>query len=680
VTTPYGSWPSLLTADMVITGSVSLGEVVVGDDDIWWSELRPQEGGRVVVVRHTPGRDAVDVLPAGYSARTRAHEYGGAAWWLHDDTLVFANWADQRLYRIAPDTDPGQFLSPVPLTPEPLVPQGDRYADGVTSADGGWIICVRERHGVPGRSEALNEIVAIPAETGGEPVVLVSGPDFVASPRVAPGGQALCWLQWNHPDMPWDGTQLMVARLASGSQGCWLAEPVLVAGGRAESVVQPEWHADGSLWFVSDRSDWWNLHRVGLPGMQALLAGVPAAPSVEAVAPFRGEVGVPAWVFGQSRYAFLRDGRVALAYAADGVDHLAVLTPPDAHPADGGEPRAPSLVDLDTGFVSISSLKADGHGVVFVGASATDEAAVVVMDLPPNGDATMAQLRAPRDLGLEPAWFSRPQPLEVPTADGSTTYAIHYPPAHPRTAGPGGSAPPLLVLSHGGPTAAARPQLNLAIQYWTSRGFAVVDVNYRGSTGYGRAFRRALTGQWGELDVDDCVAVAQHLVAQGLADGSRIAIRGGSAGGYTTLCALAFRDAFRAGTSLYGVADLEALARDTHKFESRYLDSLVGPYPEDRDRYVERSPINHVAGFDCPLLVLQGLEDEIVPPAQSQMIVDAVKAKGVPVSYLTFEGEQHGFRQASSIKRALEAELYFYSRVFGFDLAEPIQPVPIDNL
>ncbi len=373
---------------------------------------------------------------------------------------------------------------------------------------------------------------------------------------------------------------------------------------------------------------------------------------------------------------------MALAYAANGSDHLAVLTPASEGP-DGAR-RAASLIDLQTDHVALSALQADGHGLVFVGATANAEAAVTTIELPTDvsagGGATMAVIRPPRDLGLDAGWISEPRSLVVPTADGGVAHALHYPPTHPTAVGADGTAPPLLVLSHGGPTSAARPQLNLGVQFWTSRGFAVVDVDYRGSTGYGRAYRQALAGGWGEVDVDDCVAVARHLVALGEADGDRIAIRGGSAGGYTTLCALAFRDEFRAGTSLYGVADLEALARDTHKFESRYLDSLVGPYPEARDRYVARSPIHHVEGFSCPLLVLQGLEDEIVPPAQSQMIADAVRAKGLPVAYLTFEGEQHGFRQAATIRRALEAELYFYAKVFDFELAEPIDPVPIDNI
>ena len=699
---PYGSWPSAVTADLVVQAAVGIGEVRAGDDDIWWTELRPQEAGRVVVVRHTPGGRDLDVLPEGYSARTRVHEYGGGAWWLHDDAVFFANWADQRLYRIDPDTEPGTFLAPVALTPEPAEPQGDRYADGVLSADGRWVICVRERHGA-GLAEARNEIVALPAEVEGdgpiaEPTVLVSGPDFVAAPRVSPDGTRLCWIQWNHPDMPWDGTELVAASLASDDRACRLSTPRVLAGGRDESISQPEWHPDGSLWFLSDRSDWWNLYRIdveslptgasgessgdpggaGPDGVGGAKGAAATSVAVQAVAPFAAEIGVPHWVFAQSRYAFLPDGRVAVAYASGGLDHLAVIRP-DLTATDGG-PGAATLVDLDTDFVALGGLQTYGNGVVFAGGSTVSETVVAVADLPAGADATIGVVRPARDLGLGPEWFARPRPLTVETPDGARTYAVFYPPTHPGVSAPEGSAPPLLVLSHGGPTSAARPQLSLSVQFWTSRGFAVADVNYRGSSGYGRAYRQALAGQWGIVDVDDCVAVARHLADAGLVDGDRLAIRGGSAGGYTTLCALAFRDDFRAGTSLYGVADLEALARDTHKFESRYLDSLVGPLPAEADRYLARSPIHHVEGFNCPLLVLQGLEDQIVPPAQSEMIVDAVRAKGLPVAYLAFEGEQHGFRQATTIRRALEAELYFYSRVFDFELAEPIEPVAIDNL
>lgn len=659
----HGSWPSPITTDLVVSGSVGLSDVRAGDDDVWWAESRPDDGGRVVIVRHRPDGAVVDVVPAGYSARTRVHEYGGGAWWLHDDTLFFANWSDQRLYRIDPAPEPDLELAPVALTAEPAHPQGDRYADGSLTADGRWVLCVRERHPAPDpdgtpTGEAVNEVVAIPG-FGGAATVLVSGPDFVAAPCVSPDGCTIAWLQWNHPDMPWDGTELWTADLVADAAGCSISGSRRVAGSRTESITQPSWHADGSLWFVSDRSDWWNLYRFGADS-------VPMA-----VAPLAGEIGTPAWVFAQRRYAFLADGRVAVAYAAAGVDHLAVIDPA-VSPVE--------IVQVEAGFTALASLQPYGHGLVFVGGAPDAEPVIAMADVPRRGDATVAVIRRPRALGIDRSWFAAPESITVAGPDGAVTHAVFYPPTNPDVTPTTGSVPPLIVMSHGGPTSAARPQLSMVVQYWTSRGFAVADVNYRGSTGYGRAYRQALAGQWGIVDVDDCVAVAQHLVVAGRVDGDRLAIRGGSAGGYTTLCALAFRDQFQAGASLYGVADLEALARDTHKFESRYLDSLVGPYPETRDRYVERSPIHHVDGFDCPLIVLQGADDEVVPPAQSQMIVDAVRAKGLPVAYVEFAGEQHGFRLAASIKRALEAEHYFFGRVFGLEPDESIEPVPIDNL
>ncbi|MGZ4716128.1 MAG: dipeptidyl-peptidase 5 [Acidimicrobiales bacterium] len=677
--TAFGSWPSPITAELVVAGAVGLGDCRIGDDDVWWAESRPEQAGRIAVVRHRPGGGTVEAFGEEFSARSRVHEYGGGAWWLHDDTLFFTNATDQRLYRVDPDTEPGSFASPIALTPDPAVLMADRYADGVLTVDGRWVICVRERHDGPVVS---NELVAIEAQAGGEPLIVVSGPDFVAAPRVSPDGLRLCWLQWNDPDMPWDGTELWMADLTS-NHTCEVAAARRIAGSRTESITQPEWHADGSLWFVSDRTDWWNLYRIGadsLPrGAGASTGPQTGDPEPTPIGVIRGDIGVPAWVFAQSRYAFLPDGRVAVAYTADGVDHLAVISTP-VRPDTPDHPGEHLVVDLPTPFTTLSSLRTYGHGLAMIAGAPTAEPVVAVADLPPHGDATVGVLWAPRDLGLDPAWFSVPVPLDVPTTDGAVTHALYYPPTHPAAHGPSDELPPLVVMIHGGPTSAARPQLSLALQFWTSRGFAVADVNYRGSSGYGRAYRGLLTGQWGIADVEDCVAVAEHLVAEGSVDPDRLAIRGGSAGGFTALCALTFHDRFGAGASLYGVADLEALARDTHKFEARYLDSLVGPYPAERERYLERSPIHHVDRLDRPVIVLQGLEDEVVPPAQSEMIVDALRAKGVPVAYLAFEGEQHGFRQAPNIRRALEAELYFYGRVFGFEPWDPIDPVPIDNL
>ena len=653
---PYGAWPSPITTELVTRAAAGIADVRVdlSDGSVWWSESRPDEGGRVVIVRRDADGTVADRLPAGRSARTRVHEYGGAAWWIHEGTLFWNDWADQRIWRLDPAA-----AEPVAITPEPPVPHGYRYADGVVGPEGGWIVCVRERHVDPSGSpidEAVNEIVALPTDGSDEVTVIVSGTDFVSSPRLSPDGTRLAWLVWDHPRMPWDGTELWMSEVRAGVLP-HLVEPIYLAGGPDESLVQPEWSAAGRLHVVSDRTDWWNLYRVDGPGL------------LHALGPVDAEVATPPWVFGQSRYVLDPDGpgdvegRSVCVISRDGTDRLAII-------------EVGALREVATPFTSLSALRSDGHGgVVAIAASPTDESAVVRLDLS-NPDAVEV-LRPPRDLGLDPAWLSPPQPISFPTSGGRTAHALYYPPTNPDAAAPAGEKPPLLVTIHGGPTAAARPQLSLATQFWTSRGIAVVDVNYGGSTGYGRPFRRQLDGQWGVVDVDDCVAAAQFLADRGDADPDRLLIRGGSAGGFTTLAALAFRDTFAAGASHYGVADLMALATDTHKFESRYLDGLVGPLPGSEDTYAERSPIHHLAGFDRPLIVLQGLEDEIVPPNQAEMIVAALAAKGVTVAYVPFEGEQHGFRQAPNIRRALEAELWFYGHVLGFDPADDIEPVAL---
>jgi dipeptidyl aminopeptidase/acylaminoacyl peptidase len=673
----HGSWPSPISSTTVVTQSVSLGEVAVGEVDIWWAEGRPEEGGRVQIVRHRPGGDRVDVLPEGFAARTRVHEYGGGAWCLHGADVVFANSSDQRLWRLDAGAD-----HPFVLTPEPGIAHGDRYADGRFTADGRWLVCVREHH-ADGEDEPTNEIVAVWARPRGdlqEPVVLVSGADFVAAPRISPDGRRLAWFQWNHPDMPWDGTELHVAELRSDpaeAAAVSVGPSVVVAGGPQESVTQPEWTPAGDLLFLSDRTDWWNLYRLTATQVDEALRAGPAGavPEARAVAPIEAEIGVPHWVFDQSRYAVLDDGRILVAFARDGLDHLGIV------PADGGE-----VVPLGSPFTSLSSLRPFGSGAVLIGASPTTEALVVVVDVPSevaadgSTEVELGVLRPARDLGIDEAWISRPEPVSFATTGDRFAHALFYAPTNPEATGPAGEAPPLIVLSHGGPTSAARPQLNLVVQYWTSRGFGVVDVNYGGSTGYGRSYRRRLIGEWGIVDVDDCVAVTRLLVDRGDADRDSLIIRGGSAGGFTTLAALAFREVFAAGCSLYGIGDLEALARDTHKFEARYLDSLVGPYPARRDLYEERSPIHNLDELDCPIILLQGADDEVVPPSQTEQIVAALEDNGQPYAYLLFEGEQHGFRRAETIVRALDAEAYFYSRIFGFDLADDVEPVEIANL
>jgi dipeptidyl aminopeptidase/acylaminoacyl peptidase len=642
-TAPYGAWASPISAELVAAGGVSLDEVRVGGGRVYWVEGRPLEGGRQVICSAEPGVPGVeDVTGEGVNARTRVHEYGGGSYALCGDALFFSSYADQRLYR----QDPGP-ATPRPITPEPPAPAAHRYADACPTPDGRLLVCVRERHH---DGEVVNELVAVPT-AGGELVVLAAGRDFYASPRVSPDGRRLAWLEWDHPNMPWDGTELRQAELTGGALA---GDPVTVAGGPEESVVQPEWSPGGVLHLVSDRTGWWNLYRVD-------------GGALEALAPAEEEFGAPHWAFGMSTYAFLGGGRIACIHGRGPMQRLGVLHP-DA-----------SLTDLDLPFTAYfpPHLRAYGDRLACIAGSPTGAPAVVVID---PADGGVEVLRSSKDEALDPGYLSLPEPIEFPTEGGRTAHALYYPPANGGFRGPAGERPPLVVASHGGPTSGVASDLHVSYQFFTSRGIAVVDVDYGGSTGYGRAYRKRLEGRWGIVDVDDCVAAAQFLAGRGDVDPDRLAIRGGSAGGYTTLCALTFRDVFAAGASYYGVADVAALAKDTHKFESRYLDRLIGPWPEAEARYRERSPIHFTDRLSCPVILLQGLEDEVVPPAQAEMMAAALDAKAIPHAYLPFPGEQHGFRQAAHIRRALEAELYFYSRVFAFDLADPVGPVPITHL
>ena len=646
VTAPYGSWKSPVTTSLIVSGAVGLGQIALDGNDVYWVEMRPTEGGRMVIVRRGADGMTADVTPPPYSVRTRVHEYGGGAFLVDAGVVYFANFADQRLYRQERNGEP------VAITPEaPL-----RYADGVFDATRGRIICVREDH--TGGGEPVNVIATVDASGNAAQQVLYAGSDFCAAPRLSPDGSQLAWLAWDHPNMPWDGTRLLVADVnPDGSIG----EPQTVAGGpltgsgQGESVLQPAWSPEGELHFVSDRNGWWNLYR--------LRDG-----TVEPVLEMEAEFARPSWVFGAPSYSFLGDGRIACSFVDRGVWNIGIVD------AESGTMILPDLPFSEMGR---GELHASANRVVFSAGAPARPMTLMTLDLP-SGELTT--LQQAHDLEVDPAYLSSPQPVEFETTGGRTAHAFFYPPKNPDFVAPDGERPPLLVKSHGGPTAAAQIALDLGIQYWTSRGFAVVDVNYGGSTGYGTEYRRRLNGNWGITDVDDCVNAARYLAARGDADPNRLAIDGGSAGGFTTLAALTFHDVFRAGASYYGVSDLEALAKETHKYESRYLDSLVGPYPERKDLYEERSPINHTHRLSCPLLLLQGLEDEIVPPNQAEMMFEAVKAKGIPTAYVPFEGEQHGFRRSENIERALEAELYFYSRVFGFEPADAIEPVEIENL
>ena len=632
---PYGAWRSPITADLIVAGALRLGQIQADGQDIYWTEGRASEGGRVVVVRRTPDGQVTDVTPPGFNARTRVHEYGGGAFLAHRGVVFFANFADQRLYR----QDPG--AEPRPLTP----PGGFRYADMVFDERRDRLICVCELH--EGGGEPKNFLAAVPAQ-GGAPVPLAEGRDFYAAPRLSPNGARLAWMAWDHPNMPWDAAELWVADL--GPDGT-LSEARMIAGGAGDSVCQPEWSPDGTLYFVAERSGWWNLYRLRVG-------------EVEPIYPMEAEFGQPHWSFGGSTYAFDGAGRIICTYTQGGSSYLAQI-----------DLASGRLHPIASPYTAISSLRVADGAALFLGGAPGRPSGVIRLTLPTgtSGEGMrIEELRLSRPLAVDTAYISEPKPVEFPTTGGRTAHGFFYQPRNPDYQAPPGEKPPLLVMSHGGPTGATSSALNLSVQYWTSRGFAVLDVNFGGSTGYGRAYRERLDGQWGIVDVDDCCNGARWLAEQGLVDGERMAITGGSAGGYTTLAALTFRKVFKAGASYYGVGDLEALARDTHKFESRYLDRLIGPYPERRDLYVERSPVHHVDLLECPVIFFQGLEDEIVPPNQAEAMVAALQAKGLPVAYLAYEGEQHGFRKAENIKRSLEAELFFYQRY----LLWPNQPLP----
>ncbi len=637
---PYGSWKSPITTDLIVSETIKLGQIVLEGNDIYWSESRPAEGGRSVIVRCSPDGRVEDITPKSFNVRTRVHEYGGGDYTVSDGTIYFSNFADQRLYR------QGSKLEPLPLTSQTTA---RRYADMVMDKYRNRLICVREDHSVS-ESESINTLVALDLTHGQEELTLVSGNDFYSSSRISPDGSRLAWLTWNHPNLPWDGTELWVGEFrADGSIG----DRLKVAGGPNESIFQPEWSPDGALYFVSDRTEWWNLYRY-------------RHDQVEPVSLRDFEFGRPQWLFSMSTYGFNSSYQIICTYTSKGVWCLASLN------CASGE-----LEEIETPYTEVSNLRVSSGHAVFCAGSPTQPSSIVRLDLESR---QFHILRLSSDIKVDTGYMSIPESIEFPTENGKTSHAFFYPPQNCDYQPADGELPPLLVKSHGGPTAATSTSLAWEIQYWTSRGFAVLDVNYGGSSGYGRSYRRRLEGQWGIVDVDDCVNGARYLVEQGRVDGKKLAIRGSSAGGFTTLCALTFRDIFKAGASYYGISDLEALVKETHKFEARYLDRLVGPYPDSQDIYRKRSPIHFTHLLACPLILFQGLEDEVVPPNQAEVMVEALQAKGLPVAYVPFEGEQHGFRRAETIKRALDAELYFYSKVFDFELPEPVEPVKIYNL
>jgi dipeptidyl aminopeptidase/acylaminoacyl peptidase len=623
---PYGAWPSPLTAARVTAGALRLDHIQLDGSDAYWVEGRASEGGRYVIVKRTASGAITDVTAPPFNVRTRVHEYGGAAYTVDRGVIYFSNFSDQRIYRQAP----GQ-------APEAITAEGCFYADFRVDASRHRLIGVREDHTKAG--EPVNTIAAIGVTGGGNPsglpdTVLIAGADFYSDPIVSPDGTSLAWLQWHHPNMPWDGTELCVARFnADGSLG----PAQTIAGGASESIFQPAWSPDGTLYFVSDRSGWWNLYRV-------------TGEAIEVVHAMAAEFGKPQWTFSMVTYAFISADRIAATYTQDGRWKLALI-----------DTRSRALTPVDLPVQPLESIQAGGDALYFIAGSSTAASAITRLAL---RDGSMQVLRSAAAEPIDAAWISVPEAVTY-TATGRDVHAFYYPPVNPGVTAPAGERPPLLVLTHGGPTGATQDTLDAKIQFWTSRGFAVLDVNYSGSTGYGRAYRERLNGEWGIADVADVVGGAQAMVAAGKADPERLIIRGGSAGGYTTLAALTFHQVFKAGASYYGISDLEVLQQDTHKFESRYNESLIGPYPAARDVYMQRSPIHFTDRLSCPIILFQGLDDRVVPPNQSEMMADAVRKKGLKVKYVTFEGEQHGFRKAENIIRALEDELAFYRDVFG---------------
>jgi dipeptidyl aminopeptidase/acylaminoacyl peptidase len=633
---PYGSWPSPLSAARVTAGGLRLDQIQLDGDDVYWLEGRPSEAGRNVIVRRSPSGEITDVTPPGFNVRSRVHEYGGGAYTVSRGTIFFSNFADQRIYR----QEPGG-------TPQPMTPEGGGYADARVDLPRSRLICVREHPPSPngfGAAGSINTIVAVAADlsrrsAGAKADVLVEGADFYSDPIVSPDRKFLAWIQWNHPNMPWDGTELWVAVINSDGS---IGSREKIAGGSDESIFQPEWSPDGALFFASDRTGWWNLYR---------WRGI----AIEPVHPMDAEFGKPQWTFSMVTYAFADESRIAATYTEGGRWKLALV-----------DPHARRFTPLDLPVEPVESIKANGEAIYFIGGSPTDAPGVYCY-------SKGGQLRGLRSSATDPIpreWISAAEAVTYTVGDRDV-HAFYYPPTNPDVEAPPATYPPLIVVTHGGPTGATLDVLDPKIQFWTSRGFAVLDVNYSGSTGYGRPYRDRLKGQWGIVDVEDAVGGAQAMVAARKADPERLIIRGGSAGGYTTLAALTFHDTFKSGASYYGISDLEVLQHDTHKFESRYNDSLIGPYPEAKDVYRRRSPIHFTDRLSCPIILFQGLDDKVVPPNQSEMMAEAVRKKGLKVKYVTFEGEQHGFRKAENIITSLEEELAFYRDVFGMIDATP---------
>ncbi|MGK0258539.1 MAG: dipeptidyl aminopeptidase/acylaminoacyl peptidase [Candidatus Azotimanducaceae bacterium] len=640
---PYGTWQSPVSAELTAGSANGVIGLQTDGSDLYWWESRPLEGGRYVLMKHMGSESPLEMIPTEFNVRTRVHEYGGASFLAVNGTLYFSNFADQALYHQQGAGEPTKLT----------VSEGLRYADCAHDARHDRLLCVREDHRNEG--EAINAIVAVSMSgEANDGVVLWQQSDFVGYPRVNTQGTKAAWISWDHPNMPWDNVSLWVADVNEAGQ---FIDPVRLNENVDESILQPAWADDGTLYFLSDRSGWWNMHRFNIdrpPGQ------------IEAVHEVDAELGGPLWALGIDYYELLSNKEALVQTKNAQGSGLGIL-----------DLESGNLEYFDLPYVAYSSLAASDGKAYFLGATRDGPTQIVSFDL---ANKTANVIHESGSRVVAPDYLSEAESITFPTIGGGSAYGYYYPPKNTDFQASSEELPPLLVLMHGGPTGATSPQFSIAKQYWTSRGIAIVDVNYRGSTGYGRAYRQELNGQWGIVDLQDAVAATEYLVSQGKADPERLLIRGGSAGGFTTLSALAFTDVFAAGANYFGVSDLKALAEHTHKFESRYLDSMIGPYPEAADVYAARSPINALDGFNSPLITFQGLEDKVVPPAQSEMIYEALKAKGTPTAYVPFEGEQHGFRRAENNIIALESELYFYGKVLGFKPADDLPEVAIDNL
>lgn len=633
---PFGTWPSSFDAATIVAGQNRLSQVQIERQRIYWIETRPAEQGRATIVC-CDQRTITELLPPPYSARSRVHEYGGASYTVNRSSLYFVNDKDQQVWQ----RDPSGHIRQI--TAAPAFRFGELVVPAVENP--AYLLAVGEHH-TPALDEPANSLVKIDCATG-EITVLHQGQDFYAYPCLDRQATNLCWISWNHPDMPWDRTRLWTARI--DPQGS--LSDIVCQRSEDEAVFQPQWSPAGELYFISDKTGWWNLYRLSAANTPLLA--------------MHAEFAKPLWNLGLSTYAFVSDAQIVCTYIESGESRLGLI-----------DTRTGGLQALPVRHSSYDAIRAVQGGACYIASSPTAYDALYRFDLRQQRETAIMHAT---DTQPAAGTVSTGTSISFPTGNGETAYGFYYAPTHPDYRGPAQDLPPLIVISHGGPTSCSTNGLSVKVQYWTSRGFAVLDVNYRGSTGYGRAYRNRLYANWGILDVEDCVNGARFLVAQKLADPQRLIIRGSSAGGYTTLAALTFFDLFKAGASYYGIGDLCALARDTHKFEAHYLDKLVGRWPDEQRLYRQRSPINHVEQLSCPIIFFQGLKDKVVPPEQAQQMVEALKHKGLPVAYQAYADEAHGFRQADTLVHSLQAELYFYDRIFSLG-GTPQAALQIDNL